>query len=211
MTPRSQLAFVNAAAAPEEIRRTFLSSRRTRVPVFRGNRDNVIGFLHVEDMLHSDHERRADDMLHAPVSVAPTRQVDEMLDFFEQHEARAALVVDEFGSVDGIVTLADVTNFLFAGVFEGAAAREVDILAVEDGFEMDGATTISTIRKATGLALQDPLMTTIAGTALRHFGQVPEVGDEVEFDGLLLTVLAMDGLRISRLRLQRVALEQSDN
>ena len=201
MTPRSQVAFINGSKSAEAVRNAFRAKKRARAPVFRGNRDNVIGFLYVEDLLGWDDDRALADVLHPPLSVAPTKQVDEMLDFFEEHDARAVLVVSEFGSVDGIVTLSDVTNFLFAGVFEGAATS--DIVAVDNGFEVGGGTTISTIRNVSGLAIQDPLMTTIAGKALRQFGRVPAVGDRVEFDGLILTVLEMDGLRISRVRLER--------
>jgi CBS domain containing-hemolysin-like protein len=203
MTPRSQVAFIDGASSAEEIRSTFIASRRTRVPVFHGNRDNVVGFLYVEDMLTWNDDRELSDMLHPPLCVAPTREVDELLDFLEEREARAALVVSEFGSVDGIVTLSDVTSFLFAGVFEDAATSDMDITPISDGFEMDGATTISAIRKVTGLPIHDTLMTTIAGKALRQFGRVPEVGDQIDIDGLVLTVIAMDGLRIARIRLER--------
>lgn len=210
MTPRSQVVFIDGSLSMADIRERFLAARRTHVPVYTGNRDNVIGFLYVEDLLDWDAGRRIADVLHTPLSVAPTREVDEMLDFFEERKATAALVVSEFGSVDGIVTISDVTSFLFAGVFEDAAGSDGDIVAVDDAFEIDGGTTIAAIRKATGLTLHDPLMTTIAGAALRHFGCVPVIGESVEFDGLLLTVLEMDGLRIARVRLARSALAQGE-
>jgi len=203
MTPRSQVAFIDGAANAQAIRSAFLAGRRTRVPVFHGNRDNVIGFLYVEDLPGWSDDRSLADILHPPLCVAPTMEVDELLDFLEEREARAALVVSEFGSVDGIVTRSDVTNFLFAGVFEGAATDTTGIAAVDNGFEMEGETTISTIRKVTGLPIQDPLMTTIAGKALRAFGRVPKVGDRIEVEGLALTIIEMDGLRIARLRLER--------
>ena len=211
MTPRSRVAFIDGSLSSEQIRTEFLAKKRTRAPVFLRNRDNVDGFLYVEDLLNWDENRELTDILHQPICVAPTRRVDEMLDFLDERKARAALVVSEYGSVEGIVTLSDVTNFLFAGVFEGATASDADIVAVENGYEIEGGTTISAIRKVTGLGLEDPLMTTIAGRALRQFGRVPDVGDDIEFDGLLLTVLAMEGFRISRVRLEHVALEQGDD
>lgn len=211
MTPRSQVAFIDGALGSENVRRAFLSLKRTRAPVFLNTRDNVIGFLYVEDMVGLEQDRELSEVLHPPLSVAPTKQVDEMLDFLDEHKSRAALVVDEFGSVDGIITLSDVTNFLFAGVFEGAAEGEKEIVAVEGGFEMAGDTTLSAIRRATGLSLQDPLMTTIAGKALRHFGCVPRAGDRCEFDGYAIVVLEMDELRISRLRLERSSSEAGED
>jgi putative hemolysin len=207
MTPRSQVAFIEGHVDDETIRAQFLAQRRTRVPVYIENRDNVAGFLYAEDLLDwdisEDESRSLSDRLRPPLAVAPTKEIDEMLDFFDEYEARAALVVDEFGSVDGIITLSDVTNFLFAGLFEDTALDSSGIVAVENGFEMDGGTSIAMIRGMTGLELQDSLMTTIAGAALRNFGHVPAVGDQVEFDGLTLEVLAMDDLRIARVRLER--------
>lgn len=207
MTPRSLVSFIDGTAESTKVRDAFVSLRHARAPVYVGNRDNVIGFLDVEDVLDWDASDVTDDglrrILRPPVAVAPTKQVDEMLDFFDARQARAALVVNEFGSVDGVVTLSDVTNFLFSGLFEAASLEQAHIVPVEGGFEMDGSTSVAVARRTTGLELRDPLMTTVGGMALRQFGYVPEAGDRVRFDGLTLFVLAMDGLRISRLRLSR--------
>lgn len=207
MTPRSRVGFVDGSVGAAGAREAFLALRRTRAPVYIGNRDNVIGFLHVDDMPGWDpsDDGSADltEILHPPIAVSPTKEVDEMLDFFEEREARAALVVSEFGSVDGVVTLSDVTNFLFSGLFEAASSEQANVVPVEGGFEMDASTSVATVRRATGMELRDTLMTTIGGLALRHFGHVPAVGDDVRFDGLTLEVLEMEGWRISRIRLSR--------
>ena len=96
-------------------------------------------------------------------------------------------------------------------MFEDAAKDMTGIEAVDNGFEMEGETTVSTIRRVTGLPVDDPLMTTIAGKALRAFGRVPKVGDQIEVDGLVLTVLEMDGLRIARVRLERNGFSETDS
>lgn len=212
MTPRSQVAFIDTAIGDAGVRDAFIRLRRMRVPLYIENRDNVVGFLNAEDVLNWEPKGQQDSdlqrILHPPIAVSPTKEVDEMLDFFDEHGATAALVVDEFGSVDGIVTLSDVTNFLFSGLFDAASAEHALIVPVENGFDVDGSISVGMVRRLTGLDLRDTFMTTIAGTALRHFGHVPAVGDRVEFDGLTLEVLAMEGLRISRLRLSRTALAQ---
>ena len=111
----------------------------------------------------------------------------------------------------GIVTLSDVTNFLFSGLFEAASSEQAGVVPVEGGFEMDGSTSVATVRRATGMDLRDTLMTTIGGLALRHFGHVPAVGDDVRFDGLTLEVLEMEGLRIARVRLSRTETAPQDS
>ncbi len=206
MTPRSQVAFIDAAIGDAAVRREFVRLRRTRVPLYLGNRDNVLGFLDAEDLLRrepADGDTDLQRLLQPPIAVSPTKQVDEMLDFFDARRATAALVVDEFGSVDGIITLSDVTNFLFSGLFEASSADHSLIVPVENGFEVDASLSVGMVRRLLGLELRDAYMTTIAGLALRNFGYVPEPGDRVTFDGLTIEVLAMDGLRIARVRLSR--------
>ncbi len=127
-----------------------------------------------------------------------------MLGFFEEHNGRAALVVNEYGATDGIVTLSDVTRYLFAGVFDAAAAEGESIEQVDGAYHVMGATPLPEIRRVLGLDLEDPTMTTIAGAVLRRFGRVPRVGDHCEIEGFDIEVIEMDSLRIARLRLRRI-------
>ena len=212
MTPRDQVAFLDASRPAAEIRAQFLALRHPRVPLFVDHPDHVVGILHVEDVIDwsPDEDPDVESRLHAPLAVPSTKQVDEMLDFFDESDARAALVVSEFGGVDGIVTLADVTRFLFSGVFDTEPTGPERVVKVEGGFEVDGSTPLSELLRVTGLDIREPFMTTIAGTALRYFGRVPAVGDQVELEGFRLEVLEMDDLRIARVRLERSAAPQTE-
>lgn len=212
MTPRPQVHFLDGTMDPLELRAAFIKLRHTRVPVFVGHSDNIKGFLCVEDFLepglNGANRMESDERLlpglpplHPAVAVPPTKEVDEMLDFFEQHSASAALVVNEFGSVDGIVTLDDVTKFLFNGVYSEPVIDIEEIREVEGGYEIEASTPLSEIRNVTGMDIPETLMTTIAGTALRNFGVVPKIGDRIDIEGFALEVLEMDNLRISRVRL----------
>ena len=212
MTPRPQVKFLDGDLDADEQREEFVRLRHPRVPVYKGNRDNIVGFLYVEDFLTQDRGRgksasdsSQDSMaippLHPVIAVAPTKEIDEMLDFFTDYEARAALVVGEFGSVEGIVTLDDVTRFLFSGVYSEPVIDVEEIREVEGGYEIEASTPLSEIRNKTGMDIPETLMTTIAGTALRNFGVVPRVGDRIDIEGFSLEVLEMDNLRISRVRL----------
>ena len=214
MTPRTQVAFLDGALRGERLREECLRLQRARVPVFQGNRDNVIGFLYAEDLLAPDTlpgpAGTSAARLHPPLAVSPTTQVDEMLGFFEDHSARAALVVNEFGATDGIVTLSDVTRYLFAGVFDAAAAEGGAVEQVDGGYRVLGTTPLGEMRRLIGLDLEDPTMTTIAGAVLRRFGRVPSVGDRCELDGFEIEVLEMEGHRIARLGLRRIVVAKSE-
>ncbi|MBT8148236.1 MAG: hemolysin family protein [Gammaproteobacteria bacterium] len=215
MTPRPQVQFLDGEMEPSDLRAAFIKLRHTRVPVFVGGSDNIVGFLCVEDFLEEPAQKSDSvnkeggyllaglPLLHPPIAVPPTKEVDEMLDFFEEHSASAALVVNEFGSVDGIVTLDDVTKFLFNGVYSEPVINVEEIREVAGGYEIEASTPLSEIRDVTGMDIPEKLMTTIAGTALRNFGVVPKVGDRIEIEGFSLEILEMDNLRISRVRLLR--------
>lgn len=215
MTPRTQVAFLDGALEAEQLRIEGLRLQRARVPVFQGNRDNVIGFLYAEDLLAPDTSAdlggSSTPPLHPPLAVSPTTQIDQMLGFFDERNARAALVVNEFGATDGIVTLSDVTRYLFSGVFEAANADAEAIEQIDGAYRVNGTTSLPDIRRITGLDLEDPSMTTIAGAVMRSFGRVPNVGDRCELDGFEIEVLEMENLRIACLRLRRIAqLERRD-
>jgi CBS domain containing-hemolysin-like protein len=220
MTPRPQVEFLDGELEPDELRAAFLRARHPRVPVFTGHRDNIVGFLYVEDFIAVAESSVTTEMpaggnaglkipeLHPPLAVPPVKEIDEMLDFFSEHDARAALVVNEFGGVDGIVTLDDVTRFLFNGVYSEPVINVNEIKEVEGGYEIEASTPLSEIRDITGMDIPEKMMTTIAGTALRNFGVVPKVGDRIDIEGYTLEVMEMENLRISRVRLLRESASQ---
>ncbi|MDX1387527.1 MAG: hemolysin family protein, partial [bacterium] len=125
MTPRTQMTFLNGDWGVAEIVQQVRQSRFTRMPVYRQTQDNLAGFVHAEDILRLVMEDRdlsrvsLSDILHPPILVSPTKKVDEMFDFFVDHEAHAAAVLNEFGGIEGFVTMKDVLSFIF-GSMEGS-------------------------------------------------------------------------------------------
>ena len=121
MTPRTRTAFLNADMSVPEMVERFRTFRHPRVPVFRIHRDNLVGFVHAEDVLRHIIDNTdlstlvPDDIMHPPVVVPLTKKVDEMFDFFQERNARAAAVLNEFGGVEGFVTMKDVLKFIFGG------------------------------------------------------------------------------------------------
>jgi CBS domain containing-hemolysin-like protein len=203
MTPRRQLSVIDGAVDAYSQRETFRALRHARVPVFIGELDNIVGMLHAEDMLgEGDVDAAQAPPLHPALIVPPTKEVDEMLAFFDQEEARAALVVNEFGGIDGIVTLSDVTHFLFAGVLDTQDPEASRIMAVDGGFEIDGSTPVPVVFRVIGIDIPEQVMTTMGGVVIRALGRIPAVGDSVELDGIHLEVIAMDKLRVARIRLE---------
>ena len=202
MTPRGKMSVIDGAADVHSQRETFRALRHARVPVFIGELDNIVGMLHAEDLLGEvDIDAAPALPLHPALVVPPTKEVDEMLAFFDEEEARAALVVNEFGAIDGIVTLTDVTQFLFAGVFDTQEPEAARIMAVDGGFEIDGSTPVAVVRRVIGIDIPEPVMTTMGGVVIHALGRMPSVGDTVKVNEINLEVIAMDKLRVARVRL----------
>jgi CBS domain containing-hemolysin-like protein len=210
MTPRTRMEFINATLPIPEILERVRKVRHARVPVFSVHRDNLVGFVHAEDVLRlvlDNMDLRlldVNDIVHPPVVAPPTKKVDEMFDFFQKRQCRAAVVLNEFGGVEGIVTITDVLNFIFGQIAGEAHGQELQRDRDQDDYEVPGDMRLVDFNNLTHFGLEDPRMTTIAGIAFRHLDGLPKVGDVVAIEDLELSVLEMDAHRIARLRVRRV-------
>ena len=211
MTPRSRTAFLDGSQRPAELVERFRKIRHWRVPVYRGHRDNLLGFVCAEDVLRLLREGAdldslsAEDLVRPPIVVPLTKKIDEMFDFFRRNEARAAMVLNEFGGVAGVVTLNDVLRFI-VGPITTPATRESEVKQVApDVYEAPGDTRLAEFNRVTNFGIQDPRMTTIAGVAFRQIDRLPKVGDRAQIESFVIEVLAMDEHRISRVRVARGA------
>ncbi len=208
MTPGPRIRLLDAAMPFPELIEAFRSYQHPRVPVYAGHWDNVIGFVHSEDMLRllrggADQEKvDIKDYLRKAHFVPPTIRVDEMFNFFQEHNCRAAIVLGEFGEVLGIVTIKDVLTFLFgeiSGKLVGADDWEED----EEGFVVPGYMRLMDFDDITNIDIDDPMMTTVGGLVFRLFGRLPGEGEVVTHEGYDFRVLEMKGLRIARIRVTK--------
>ena len=214
MTPRTRTDFLNADLSATDMIVRFRQLRHTRVPVFRMHRDNLVGFVHAEDVLQLLSEGAdistlsAEEIMHPPVVVPLTKKVDEMFDFFRDNGVRAAACLNEFGGVEGFITIYDVLTFIFgdiSGESRGQGLyRERDL----NIYELPGEMKLTDVNNLTHFGLDDPRMTTIGGVAFRYLDRLPYVGDRVVIDDVALTVLDMDAHRISRVRVAKVSAEE---
>ena len=205
MIPRTQTAFIDADTSVPKIIEQVRSLKYTRLPVYRGSRDNLIGFIHAEDILQrvlDDTDFNAlniDDILHPPVIVPPTKKVDEMFDFFLDHKVQAAAVLNEFGGIDGLVTLKSVLSFVFGMITPETELKPGYTELGENVYEVAGDMKLTIFNDLTNFDVSDPRMTTIGGVVLRALDRLPQVDDEVTIEGVVLTVIEMKGHRITKL------------
>lgn len=209
MTPRTRTDFLDAAMDVPEMVERFREYQHPRVPVFRNTRDNLVGFLHAEDILRlvldgvDLSSLKADDIMHPPVVVPPTKKVDEMFDFFQANKARAAAVLNEFGGVDGFITMKDVLTFIFGQISGDIIGQELYEERDENVYEVPGDMKLTDFENLSNFGISDPRMTTIGGVAFRYLDCLPHVGDQVTVEGIQITVMEMDMHRIARVRVAR--------
>lgn len=203
MTPRSRMAFLSMDMKVPEMVDKFISYRYSRVPVFKTNRDNLVGFVYAEDVLRLvlDNEDltkiKAQDLLRPPVVVPLTKKAGEMFGFFQNNKVRAAVCLNEFGGVEGFITMGGVINFVFG---KGDADAYLYTKKQNNIYEVPGDMKLNDFNNLANFGIADPRMTTIGGVAFRLLDKLPQVGDRVKLDDILIQVLEMDAQRIAKVR-----------
>jgi CBS domain containing-hemolysin-like protein len=209
MTPRTRINFLKDDMSVPEIVTAFQKYKHPRVPVCHEHHDALVGFIHAEDILRLildevDASRLSlTDLMHPPIVVPPTKYVDEMFDFFQANNVRAAVVLNEFGGVEGLITMRDIISFIFGEISEGVTGQELHQERDENDYEVPGDMKLTDFNDLTNFGVEDPRMTTIGGVVFRYLDRLPEVGDSVGMDGLVATVLEMDGHRLAKVRIAK--------
>ena len=209
MTPRTQTLFIDADLPMTEIVERVHQYRHNRLPVYRGHRDNIVGFLHAEDLVSyvvgqkDISALKLEDFLHSPVGAPPTKKVDEMFQFFQNNGAQAAVVINEFGGVDGLITMKAVLRFIFGHLMGPVEGQHLYEERDENRYVVPGDMKLSDFNRLTNFGIEDPRMTTVGGVIFRQLDRLPEVGDSVHVDGLAMTVLDMSGFLITRVEVAK--------
>jgi len=212
MTPGPRILFLDAALPVDQLIEQFRSYRHPRVPVYKGHWDNVIGFIHSEDILKlmrggADLSSVTLDTILKPAHyVPPTKKVDEMFDYFQAHNTRVAIILGEYGEVSGIVTMKDVLTFIFGEISGKMAGQEYYLEDDENSYVVPGDMRLTDFNNLTNFDIEDAVMATIGGVAFRLFDRLPEPGDSISHEGYRFVVKQRSGLRISQLLVQKRAL-----
>jgi CBS domain containing-hemolysin-like protein len=206
MVPRTEMIAVPAEASLAELVATAVRHPHSKLPVFQGSPDHVIGVVHQKDLLRAlqarePQARTARDLMRETIYVPETARIGTLLARFRRRRQHLAVVLDEYGGTAGVVTLEDLVEEIVGEVGD-PFDQEPEIQPLADGTAViDGLTPIEEINDRFQLDLQDPNYDTLAGFILGRLGRVAQVGDLVTVDGARLRVEAMDGLRIARVSL----------
>ncbi len=214
MTPRVEVVSVPVDATLDEILRLLLEHQYSRLPVYEAKPEHVIGTIHYKDLMRVWEQRKlANDhrvpappfrlrrYLRQPVVVPETKPLNQLVDEFRAGHAHMALVVDEFGTFTGLVTLEDVLEQIFGPIGDEHDERRLTPEAGEAVIEVDGSTTIRELASEYGVDLPgDAGFETLAGFLLFRLGYIPARGDAVTYGPRTFIVQEMDRNRIARVR-----------
>jgi CBS domain containing-hemolysin-like protein len=210
MVPRTEVVAVEADSRLEEIIPTVTQHKYTKLPVYEDDLDQIIGILHVKDLLRvmsqeESTETTAREMARETLYIPETLPVNNLLHQFRHNRQHIAIVMDEFGGTAGLVTLEDLLEEIVGEVSDQFDVALPEIQSMPDGTVLiDGLTLIEVVNQQLNLNLSDPHYDTIAGYFLGKLGHIPKIGDGIESGGVHLQVETMDGLRIAQLKLLRL-------
>ena len=202
MVPRPDVIAVPVDLPVQEVLRLVLSHPFTRYPVFAEEIDDIVGVLHVRDLFSALHERGLEStdlrtILREAIMVPETKPLDELLAEFQRTSNHLAIVVDEYGSVEGLVTLEDLLEEIVGEIGDEFDLPDAGILRIGRGrVRLVGSFPIDEFNERFGKSLPVDDYHTIGGFVFGELGRVPKVGDTVAFDGARFEVSAIDGPRI---------------
>ena len=206
MVPRTELAAVSIEASTREAIDVITKGRYRSLPVYRGDAGNIAGLVDVSDLLRAAAEGRLDapvsTLIHEALTVPETMTADHLLDELRRRRTYEAIVIDEYGSTAGLVTFEYLMDRIIGEPESGPGGRRTIVLS--DGSTIvDGLVLVTDVNDQFGLKIDEDTYTTIGGFVAGRIGRKPRIGDGVEEGSRTLTVEALDGLRVAKVRISR--------
>jgi len=210
LTPRPRIVAISQDATLDQLRELAIHEQYSRIPAFDGDIDSITGFVHVRDMFELDEDERAKrkvrDILRPIRMVPETKPVNDLLREMQEEGVHMVVVVDEYGSTAGIVTLEDMVEEI-VGEIHDEHEPERDFHEEPDGsYVVSGSFDLGRLEDLVGFRPQEGTeSTTVGGLITEWLGHVPTVGEEAERDGIQIKVLASNNLRVDQVRVAKAA------
>jgi CBS domain containing-hemolysin-like protein len=223
MVPRPDMHTLPVESSLDEVMRAFATTQRSRIPVYRGTQDQILGFVHIKDMMWVllDRERRIEESLAPPpfdlrrvlreiLIVPETKPASELLLELRTRHVGMAAVVDEFGSILGLVTIEDILEQMVGEIHDEFDVVEKPLTLADGALIFDAALNVRDLDAQYNITLpEDPAYATVGGFVLDQLGFIPKGGESFEYGNFRFSVVEMDGKRVARVKIQRVRQPES--
>ena len=221
MRHRRETEMIDADLPAEEIVSRVLASSHSRLPVFRGSDENILGVIHAKDLLreverldhiHDSHQKAMESLDIVKVSMKPyfipdTTTLDEQMREFLKRRTHFALVVDEYGTLQGLITLEDILEEIVGEINDEFDVIDINhkVKKIEDGgYLVDGAMTIRDMNRATDWSLPDDEANTVAGLVIHEAQMIPAQGQAFSFHGFRFEVVTRRENRLTRIKVRKL-------
>jgi putative hemolysin len=208
MVPRPEVVAISIALPAEDALKAVLDSPYTRYPVYRDSLDDIVGVLHIRDLIVALNDRGIADvdvesLVRAAYMVPETKDLGALLTEFRRTNQHMAVVIDEYGSMEGIVTLEDLLEEIVGEIEDEFDLPDETVERIDDEtIRIDGTFPIDDFNERFGCGLPQDDYHTIAGFVFGQLGRAAEPADEIGHEGLTFTVESVEGQRIDRLKVK---------
>ena len=212
MVPRTEVDFLDGSLTIAKAITQAVERAHSRYPVVRGSSDEVIGFIHVRDLLETSmgattgNGGKIQELVRPVMFLPGTTGVLPALTEMRNQRQHLAIVLDEYGGTDGIITMEDLVECLIGEIRDEYDSHEVDVEeeARTGDFEIDGLISIEDLRDEAGIEIPEGPYETVSGFVMHFLGRIPREHDVVSIDGIRITVLSMEGKRAGRILIARI-------
>jgi len=207
MTPRPEIAAIEINSSIEDLRKLFRTKRLTRYPVYTGQLDQMEGFVSVRDLTElppAEQQRALLRSLVRPVPFVPeTKPIRDLLKELQQSTTQMAIVIDEYGSVAGLITIEDLVEEIVGEIRDEVEPHARDIVKESpSSYLLSGHADLAQVAEALHVPLAGHDYSTVAGLVLSHLGHVPAAGEKVEQDGLTFEVVEANQRTVLKVRMR---------
>ena len=212
MTHRRDMTTLEDTDSLEEVVRAAVESGHSRIPVYHGDVDSIIGMLYVKDLLRyvgspAPGDFRLRSILRPALFVPRTKDCRSLFAYMQKHRIQIAIVVDEYGGTEGIISLEDLIEDILGNIRDEYDDEEDEVRMIDEGkFTIDGGMSIEDAEDLTGTKFSDSDSETVAGFILDKLGRIPSPGEQpyIESDGLRFTALRTDDRRITEVLIEKL-------
>ena len=208
MVPRTEVDFLDASLSISQARKVAVDLAHSRYPVVRGSSDEVIGFLHVRDLLNpklDDTQITIIEIVRNVIFLPGTKGVLPALTEMRSKRQHIAIVLDEYGGTDGIITLENLVECLIGDIHDEYDSHESasQVQPRTGDIEIDGLISLEDLHELAGISLPEGPYETISGFVMHYLGRIAQVNDVVRINGARFTIISMSGKRVGKLLLAR--------
>ncbi len=217
MVPRVDIAAVALGASMTEVVDKMLAEGHSRLPIYDETIDRIQGIAHARDLLHQlskgDGDRPVDgDMIRSALFIPETKTLEELLEEFKSSHVHMAIVVDEYGGVSGLVTIEDLLEEIVGDIMDEFDYEEPEVKPVgENQFLLDAGVGLDEIKDLLGVTVEGDGFDTLGGFVYDRLGKIPDPGDSLTYDTLLIEVVSTEGRRLKTLRVTKKPEAQAED